>query len=820
VRAIIETGNRVDRRSQLLDAMYVGSPRSHLPVRSLHDRSGLAARHPLPAMVRGDALAVRCGTWAVLLLLLLLALGSSAVLAQSQFPPSAALPATAAEPLPSTGFGEVASCSAYGTCGWCVSNSSCAYCALAGAGKQGEGLCVERDEQGKEQCASEPGSLVQTAEQCAQPGDVCEARVTCLACAAAPLALNCGWCAATGTCTSGTVQGPDSGISCGSGHSGWGFQSHSCTQQALCNQADRTNCTSCMEISAACGWCAATERCETGGPMQPTDLDCPKAHWFIKGCDLPAADRCDGYASCVDCENAPAVLNCGWCSSTGLCVPGDATEPTPPAQCPVDSGTGNSSWTFQSCPSDVICSWETDCADCTAHPFCVWCGDGGGSCVPGQQQPIPSATCSASGVISHWQKCPASSEGDPLPVAGRWALACMVVSSILFTAVLLAACGLSKWLTPVLGSRIGVSGLRVSDFTRGCRRILPLLLSVSVVCLKLPALAMDQWDAEYLTSGDKLFGSVLYGALTQRKHVDNITGGRNSAITYKDLCIKMEGEGQADSDVELCKMLRAAGGLTLAGGLLSALATCGCFLLLLGTTFCRGLSGGLSRHAVRLWRLSFVGWLSTAWVCLVWIGAGHVVIIHEEGMEQVELGVSCILFLAALAFELALTMFLRRAVTSTPDLTRGGGGGQPQSLLAGSAYRALSPPPHASSSGMARLPYRPSSSGAPYNNLPAHVDDRPLSEYSDSSTDVLPVLFAGSRGTGVSGSGSVRGAALLDEAAYLYPPPSSSESSINSTTSSQQQRHPDASAPMQRIDSALGVSIEGGYQPPRSMRDL
>jgi hypothetical protein len=77
--------------------------------------------------------------------------------------------------------------------------------------------------------------------------------------------------------------------------------------------------------------------------------------------DLPPPPSiCTMYVDCTSCAANP---QCGWCSSSSTCVPGDAVGPLY-TYCPY--------YDYQIC-SGSNCITHSDCDSCLQDPFCGWC---------------------------------------------------------------------------------------------------------------------------------------------------------------------------------------------------------------------------------------------------------------------------------------------------------------------------------------------------------------------------------------------------------------------------------------------------------------
>lgn len=92
----------------------------------------------------------------------------------------------------------------------------------------------------------------------------------------------------------------------------------------------------------------------------------------------PPPPRCDSFGICGDCVSKKG---CGWCQSTGVCVPGGALGPSLGSEnvCRAES------WTFSKVPSSCppppsqVCGANSDCNSCLKEKStkCGWCASRG-----------------------------------------------------------------------------------------------------------------------------------------------------------------------------------------------------------------------------------------------------------------------------------------------------------------------------------------------------------------------------------------------------------------------------------------------------------
>lgn len=150
-------------------------------------------------------------------------------------------------------------------------------------------------------------------------------------------------------------------------------------------------------------------------------------------------------------------------------------------------------------------------------------------------------------------------------------------------------------------------------------------------------------------------GTVSYGVLSVRSELD---GYGSTTVSYASLC---DAASDSDNGPGMCRTLRAAGIMTLIGGVLSATASA-CFILLALAAALR--RGALARHGVSMWRLQGLAHLGSMLSVCVWIASAHVVIRYSD--ERSVVGASWFMFIAAWIVDLVLLVVIRRAVISTP----------------------------------------------------------------------------------------------------------------------------------------------------------
>jgi len=138
--------------------------------------------------------------------------------------------------------------------------------------------------------------------------------------------------------------------------------------------AAATDCNSCATAAGGgCGFCKSTGRCMPGDSFGAEDYSCPTIHWQFgeSACPVSVDDPCAASADCGSCQSQP---QCGWCPSSRTCRTGDATGPT---------GEGEScaaQWTFGPEAVCLSCKSLFTCKECSADAHCAWCSSSG-SCV-------------------------------------------------------------------------------------------------------------------------------------------------------------------------------------------------------------------------------------------------------------------------------------------------------------------------------------------------------------------------------------------------------------------------------------------------------
>lgn len=175
-------------------------------------------------------------------------------------------------------------CADAADCDACTARAGCGFC---------DGECQSGDASGPTG-GSCSGDWAWISSECEGPVDTCASNTDCASCTGAP---SCGWCAGTGTCSSGTSAGPTGG-SCAA----WSWLSSSCPVIDACS--DSSTCIECTDRSG-CGYCASSGECVSGDLEGPNVGSC--ADWDYTStqcmCAPPAAactsdSMCCGDLSC------------------------------------------------------------------------------------------------------------------------------------------------------------------------------------------------------------------------------------------------------------------------------------------------------------------------------------------------------------------------------------------------------------------------------------------------------------------------------------------------------------------------------------------
>jgi len=178
----------------------------------------------------------------------------------------------------------------------------------------------------------------------AQGGVNCTASTSCSQCNLVSPGT-CGWCAATQTCTQGTITGPLTGKCVGRGQ--WNFGP--CPK---CSDFDN-DCRGCTLNNRDCGWCDNVKKCvdisDTSTCAPGPQTSCP----------------CTTYQTCSQCTLF-SDSQCAWCSKSGTCASPSAINATtcgPLAHdCPCASN--------RNCDS---CLLDFNAVEGGVHVECSWC---------------------------------------------------------------------------------------------------------------------------------------------------------------------------------------------------------------------------------------------------------------------------------------------------------------------------------------------------------------------------------------------------------------------------------------------------------------
>ena len=165
----------------------------------------------------------------------------------------------------------------------------------------------------------------------------CRSATTCDACTAMQ---TCGWSISAMACLDGTGAGSDDGSSTGAD---WSWLAGMCPGSTVCQS--QTACDTCTMMG--CGWCFGSNHCLPGTATGSTDGTCTGAMWSVATQACPESVTACGMHSGT-CDDCTMQNLCGFCPTTGTCLPGTSMGPfmgAMQAMCP--------GW-----------SWQT--TDCTA----------------------------------------------------------------------------------------------------------------------------------------------------------------------------------------------------------------------------------------------------------------------------------------------------------------------------------------------------------------------------------------------------------------------------------------------------------------------
>jgi len=81
------------------------------------------------------------------------------------------------------------------------------------------------------------------------------------------------------------------------------------------------DCAACVS-RPGCGWCAVEKTCRSGTVSGPLRGPCL---WEFDRCSAADDHPCVARTSCADCTGDEA---CGWCASSGRCLPGGGVGPS------------------------------------------------------------------------------------------------------------------------------------------------------------------------------------------------------------------------------------------------------------------------------------------------------------------------------------------------------------------------------------------------------------------------------------------------------------------------------------------------------------
>ena len=163
-----------------------------------------------------------------------------------------------------------------GDCGWCATTNTCSQGTATGPNT---GSCVSWDWLSSE-CPATPAPVP------TPPGDNCAQYRQCYACTTDPPMGNCGWCASTNQCLEGTGSGPTSG-KCASWDwvNTYCPATPVPNTPAPDHCPTFSDCVSCTGAGLPfCGWCASTGTCHQGTVNGPSSGTCARWDWVRSSC--------------------------------------------------------------------------------------------------------------------------------------------------------------------------------------------------------------------------------------------------------------------------------------------------------------------------------------------------------------------------------------------------------------------------------------------------------------------------------------------------------------------------------------------------------
>jgi len=163
-------------------------------------------------------------------------------------------------------------CAAVDGCGWCGDTGTCT---AGNSDGPSAGSCGSWSWYSDACYPDAGGSDGGSSDGGVDAGDTCNAFPICGGCTQQ---TNCGYCATDGMCRRGSDVGPDEG-SCAA----WKWQTSECGSDDggvnLDPCAVLTSCGQCT--SAQCGWCADSARCMSGSFFGPSSGTCSPGGWTV-----------------------------------------------------------------------------------------------------------------------------------------------------------------------------------------------------------------------------------------------------------------------------------------------------------------------------------------------------------------------------------------------------------------------------------------------------------------------------------------------------------------------------------------------------------
>jgi hypothetical protein len=156
-----------------------------------------------------------------------------------------------------------------------------------------------------------------------------------------------------------------------------------------------STCDDCTELPS-CGWCTYSGTCESGNATESfTGCSAPYWSWTSSQCGTPAPSS-GGRCDIGNCDTCTAQAGCGYCLSTSMCESGNANGSSSS-----DCSSADWAWSTSQCAVSSS-SFPNACGD--ASNDCVSCTTMGGCgyCVSSTYCEGITASGSTSGECSQW----------------------------------------------------------------------------------------------------------------------------------------------------------------------------------------------------------------------------------------------------------------------------------------------------------------------------------------------------------------------------------------------------------------------------------